>query len=76
MVVATIVFLLHTMCRATTLRSHGWPNVLAWLSFLMALVNVLVLWHRFARATGRADRVRRPPMHQGTKERQRPNHGR
>ena len=44
MVVETILSMLTTTCRAKKLSHRTWPHVLARLSFLMALFNVLVLW--------------------------------
>ncbi len=44
MVVETILSMLTTTCRAKKLSHRTWPQVLARLSFLMALFNVLVLW--------------------------------
>jgi hypothetical protein len=44
MVVETVLSMLTTTCRAKKLSHRTWPQVLARLSFLMALFNVLVLW--------------------------------
>jgi len=49
MVVETVLSLITTVCRAKKLSHRSWPNVLARLSFMMALFNVLVLWNGFPR---------------------------
>lgn len=44
MVIETVLSMVTTTCRAKTLSHRTWPQLLARLSFLMALFNVLVLW--------------------------------
>lgn len=44
MVVETVLSMLTTTCRVKKLSHRTWPQLLARLSFVMALFNVLVLW--------------------------------
>ena len=44
MVVETVLSMLTTTCRVKKVSHRTWSQVLARLSFVMALFNVLVLW--------------------------------
>jgi hypothetical protein len=44
MVIESILSMLTTTCRTKKLGHRTWPPLLARLSFLMALFNVLVVW--------------------------------
>lgn len=44
MVVETVLSMLTSVCRAKKLSHRAWPYVLARLSFLLAVCNVLALW--------------------------------